>query len=74
MEILLEIHLELGRRFHLFGDAGFIVSDCIQATVKSYVGYLINAAQDYNNPMSRIRIYLENAFAGLANEFSYLAA
>ncbi len=26
-------------------------------------------ARDYNNLMSRIRIYIENSFAGIANEF-----
>jgi hypothetical protein len=41
--------------------------------VKGYGGYMFNEARDYNNLMSRIRIYIENSFAGIANEFSYFS-
>ena len=72
-EILHEIFLSTGRRFQSFGDAGFVVSEYIQAMVKGYGGYMFNEARDYNNLMSRIRIYIENSFAGKANEFSYFS-
>jgi hypothetical protein len=73
MEILQDIHLELGRQFLIFCDAGSIVSDYIKAMVKSYGGYLFNDARNYNNLMLRIRIYIENSLAGMANEFSYFS-
>jgi hypothetical protein len=41
--------------------------------VKGYDGYMFNEARDYKILMSRIRIYIENSFAGIANEFSYLS-
>ena len=41
--------------------------------VKGYGGYMLNEARDFNNLMSRIRIYIENSFAGMANEFSYFS-
>jgi hypothetical protein len=72
-EYLHEFFLTTGRRFLLFGDAGFVVSEYIQAMVKGYGGYMFNEARDYNNLMSRIRIYIENSFAGIANEFSYFS-
>jgi len=34
---------------------------------------MLNSARDFNNLMSRIRIYIENSFAGMANEFSYFS-
>ena len=73
IEILDEIFRTTGRRFVIFGDAGFVVSADIQATVKGFGGYMPNDARDFNNLMSRIRIYIENSFAGMSNEFSYFS-
>lgn len=72
-EILHDIFLQTGRRFNIFGDAGFVVSEYVQAMVKGYGGYMFNEGRDFNNLMSRIRIYIENSFAGIANEFSYFS-
>lgn len=58
------------RRFKLFGDSAFPVSNFIQAMVK---GNLNQDARRFNALMSRIRIHIENAFAGLSNTFTFLS-
>jgi hypothetical protein len=70
-EFLHESYLSTALRFLIFGDVGFSVSDYVQAIVKGYGGYMFNEAREYNNVISRIRIYVENSFVGIANEFSY---
>jgi hypothetical protein len=56
----------------MFGDAGFCISDHVQAMIKTYAGYIQEDARSLNNLMSRIRIYIENSFAEGANTFAYL--
>jgi hypothetical protein len=41
-EILHDILMQIGRRFNIFGDAGFVVSEYIQAMVKGWGGYMFN--------------------------------
>ena len=45
-----------GIHYLMFGDAGFCVSDHVQAMIKSYSGYIQDDARNLNNLMSRIRI------------------
>lgn len=74
-ETLRSIKHHTGKHYLLFGDAGFAVSDHIQAMIKfprSGQGYQYTDARRFNNLMARIRIHIENAFAASANTFSYL--
>jgi hypothetical protein len=73
LEFLHETYLSTALQILIFGDAGFVVSDYVQAMMKGYGGYMFNEARDYNNLMLRIRIYVENSFAGVAIEFSYFS-
>jgi hypothetical protein len=61
-----------GQHYIMFGDAGFCVSDYVQSMFKEYSGCILSECRRYNNYMSRIRIYIENYFAGVSNVFSYL--
>jgi hypothetical protein len=60
-----------GQHLVMFGDAGFCISDHVQAMIKTYAGYIQEDAQSLNSLMSRIRIYIENSFAESANTFAY---
>ena len=73
-----EIFLQTGLQFKIFGDAGFVVSEYIQAIVKGceerdFETLMFNERQDFKNLMSRIRICIENSFADIANELSYFS-
>ncbi len=60
-----------GRHLVMFGDAGFCISDHVQAMIKSYAGYIKEDARSLNNRMFRIRIYIENSFAESGSERKY---
>ena len=72
-QVLMHIEHTTGRRFLMFGDAGFAVSRYIQAMYKEYGGYITADARNFNNLMSRIKIYIENSFAEKANIFSFMS-
>ena len=57
----------------LFGNAGFAVSEFVQSMYRTFSGYILRDQRTFNNYMSRIRIYIENYFAGLSNIFSFLS-
>ena len=61
-----------GRPYVMFGDAGFAVSDYVQSMYREFSGYILRESRTFNTYMSRIRIYIENYFAGMSNVFSYL--
>ena len=57
-------------RLTVFGDAAFGSPEVVQCMVKN-----VNLADDrsFNTLMSRIRIHIENAFAGQSNQFRFSA-
>jgi hypothetical protein len=54
----------------VFGDAAFGLTDVIQVIVK---GVYHPDDRSYNAIMSRIRVAIENGFAGQSNQFAYLS-
>ena len=59
-----------GRRYKVFGDSAFGVTNYVQSMIK---GELTPAGRVFNALMSRIRINIEHAFAGQSNIFSFLS-
>ena len=59
-----------GRRYKVFGDSAFGVTNYLQSMIK---GELTPAGRAFNALMSRIRINIEHAFAGQSNIFSFLS-
>jgi hypothetical protein len=57
----------------MFGDAGFAISQFVQSMYREFSGFILRESRTFNNYMSRIRIYIENFFAGVSNIFSYLS-
>ena len=62
-----------GRVWILFGDAGFAASEYVQSMYLTFSCYILRNQRTFNNNMSRIRIYIENYFAGVSNVFSFLS-
>ncbi len=54
----------------MFGDAGFALSRYLQTIEK---GSLTRRGRTFNSVMSRIRIYVENMFAGQSTIFNFLS-
>jgi hypothetical protein len=59
-----------GRRYKIFGDAAFGISNFVQSMIK---GELTPKGRAFNALMSRIRIHIENGFGGNLNSFTFLA-
>jgi hypothetical protein len=59
--------------YSLFGDAGFANDKYLQVMIKAYGGYIGEDAKAFNALMSRIRIHIENAFAGKSKVFNFLS-
>jgi hypothetical protein len=59
-----------GRSYTVFGDAAFGSSDIVQCMVK---GVYHPDDRSFNALMSRIRVSIENAFAGQSNQFQFLS-
>ena len=57
-------------RMQMFGDAGFALSRYLQTMQR---GFLTRRGRTFNSVMSRIRIYIENMFAGQATIFNFLS-
>ena len=62
-----------GRHFIIFGDAGFAISQFVQSMYRDFSGFILRESRTVNKYMLRIRIYIENYFAGVSNIFSYLS-
>ena len=69
MEILRLMVLNGEGDFCLFGDAGFALSHHLQVMHKHF---MTKDGRRFNALMSRIRIHIENAFAGQGNVFNFL--
>jgi hypothetical protein len=59
-----------GIPYSVFGDAAFGLSDVVQCMLK---GVYHPDDRSFNAIMSRIRVALENAFAGQSNQFAFLS-
>jgi hypothetical protein len=59
-----------GRPYAVFGDAAFGSTDVVQCMVKSVYH---PDDRSFNAIMSRIRVHIENAFAGQINQFTFLS-
>jgi hypothetical protein len=58
------------RLYTVFGDAAFGSSDIVQCMVKAVYH---PDDRSFNALMSRIRVHIENAFAGQSNQFAFLS-
>ena len=72
LNLLRRASIRDGRRYKLFGDAAFSVSNFIQAMLKGEAA-IRPEGRAFNALMSRIRINIENAFGNQSNLFAFLA-
>ena len=70
IRVLRDAAAHFGIPFTVFGDAAFGSSDVVQCMVKNVYH---SDDRSFNALMSRIRIHIENAFAGQSNQFPFLS-
>jgi hypothetical protein len=63
-------HQRIGIQLHFFADSGFPNEDHVITMIK---GYVTLAGLTFNALMSRIRIFIENAFAGQFQVFNFFS-
>ena len=65
-----QLETRTGPWYHLFGDSAFGLSRYLQVMRK---GFLSSRSRTFNAVMSRVRILVENMFAGTSNIFNFLS-
>ena len=70
LTVLGDLEQQTGEHYVIFGDSGFFPSRYIHTMVKSP---LSRREKRYNAHMSRIRIAVENSFAGLDSVFNFMS-